>query len=108
MKRFVFTGILAAGVMFSGAAFAADGAAVYKAKCAACHGPEGQGTAMAPGFKGSEFMKTASDADITDSITKGREGAAKKYKQFAIGMPPQKLSPEELKAVVEHIKGLSK
>ena len=24
-------------------AFAADGAATYKAKCAACHGPEGQG-----------------------------------------------------------------
>ena len=32
--------------------FAADGAATYKAKCAACHGPEGQGK-IGPALKGT-------------------------------------------------------
>ncbi len=91
----------------SGAAFAADGPAVYKAKCAACHGADGQGTAMAPAFTGNDYVKSAKDAEIADVITKGREGAAKKYKQFALGMPKQSLSEDEVKAVTDHLRVLA-
>lgn len=109
MRKLLGIGILALGVAaFTGTAIAADGAAIYKAKCAACHGADGQGTAMAPAFKDSAWLKGVSDAELTDVILKGREGAAKKYKQYAIGMPKQKLADDEVKAVEAHIKGMAK
>lgn len=89
-------------------ALAQDGAAVYKSKCMPCHGPEGKGTAMAPAMVGNQFIKTASDQELTDIILKGREGAAKKYKQYAIGMPAQKLSDDETKSVIAYMKDLAK
>ncbi len=89
-------------------AMAADGPALYKSKCMACHGMGGKGTAMAPGFTGSEYINSSSEADITDVIVKGRNGAAKKYKKFALGMPPQKLAEADVKALVAHLKSLAK
>jgi cbb3-type cytochrome c oxidase subunit III len=86
----------------------ADGAATYKAKCLPCHGADGKGTAMAPAFAGNEFIKTGTEEQITDVITKGRQGAEKKYKQFAIGMPAQKLTADEAKDVVAYLKSLAK
>lgn len=86
----------------------ARGASIYKTKCAACHGANGQGTAMAPAFKGSTFINSSSDGEITEVITDGRDGSAKKYKQFAISMPKQKyLNNDEVKAVVVYIKALA-
>ncbi|HBG46925.1 MAG TPA: cytochrome C [Deltaproteobacteria bacterium] len=109
MRKILGIGILALGLAaFTVPAMAADGAAVYKAKCAPCHGADGQGTAMAPGFKGSEWVRSTADAEIATVITAGREGAAKKYKQFAMGMPKQKLSDDDVTAVVAHIKGQAK
>lgn len=89
-------------------ALAQDGAAVYKAKCMPCHGPEGKGSAMAPAIVGNQYVKAATDQELTDVIVKGREGAAKKYKQYAIGMPAQKLTDEETKAVIAYMKELAK
>lgn len=107
MKR-VIAGMVAALAMGSfSLALAQDGAAIYKAKCMPCHGPEGKGSAMAPAMTGNQFVKTASDQEIQDVILKGREGAAKKYKQYAIGMPAQKLNDAETKAVTAYIKGLA-
>ncbi|HAO94270.1 MAG: hypothetical protein A2X99_02575 [Deltaproteobacteria bacterium GWB2_55_19] len=108
MKKIFVGGMaLGAALLFGGASFAADGAAVYKARCAMCHGADGQGTAMAPAFKASDYMKTAKDAEIADAITNGREGAAKKYKQFASGMPKQTLSEDDVKAMIEYLKTLA-
>ncbi|OGP21479.1 MAG: hypothetical protein A2054_00770 [Deltaproteobacteria bacterium GWA2_55_10] len=107
MRKLFGIGILALGIVaFSVPAMAADGAAVYKAKCAPCHGADGQGTAMAPAFKGSAWVASTDDAEIGTVITAGREGAAKKYKQFAMGMPKQKLNDDEVKAVIAHIKAM--
>lgn len=89
-------------------ALAQDGAAVYKSKCMPCHGPEGKGTAMAPAMVGNQFIKAASDQELTDIILKGREGAAKQYKQYAIGMPAQKLSDDETRSVIAYMKDLVK
>ena len=77
-------------------AFAADGAGTFKAKCAACHGPEGQGK-IGPALKG-----TALTADqITDLLTKGNDAKKPPHKKPIAG-----LSADDLKAVVEFVKSL--
>lgn len=93
---------------FTGTALAADGAAIFKAKCVACHGNDGAGTAMAPAFKGNAFIKDSKAEDIAAVVKNGREGAAKKYKNFALAMPKQTLNDDEVKAVVDYLKGLAK
>lgn len=50
MKRFSIV-LVAMAMMLSAAALAEDGATVYKAKCAGCHGPAGEGK-MGPAIKG--------------------------------------------------------
>jgi mono/diheme cytochrome c family protein len=50
MKRFAIT-LAVLGMMMSTVALAEDGAALYKAKCAACHGAGGEGK-MGPAIKG--------------------------------------------------------
>jgi len=109
MKRIIAVGVIALAVAVSGSAFAADGAAIYKAKCVACHGAEGAGTAMAPAFKGNAYIKDAKDDDIAHTISAGRKGAEKKHKKFAMAMPPQEkvISADEIKAVVTYLKTLA-
>ena len=77
-------------------AFAADGAAIFKTKCAACHGPEGQGK-IGPALKG-----TAVTADqITDMLTKGNDAKKPPHKK-----PLSGLSAEDAKAVADFVKTL--
>lgn len=108
MKRLFAVGVFAVAVAFSGTATAADGAAIFKTKCVACHGADGKGTPMAPAQAGNDFIKNSKEADIIAVIKNGREGAAKKYKQFAMAMPKQVLSDDETKAVVAYLKSLNK
>ncbi len=110
MKRILGIGVVALSVAFmAGSSFAAvDAAALYKAKCSPCHGAEGVGTAMAPAHRGNKFIKDSTPAQITAVIRNGREGAAKHYKQFPIGMPAQKsLSDEQVAALVAYLKTLA-
>lgn len=93
---------------FAGSALAADGASIFKSKCLACHGPDGKGTAMAPAFAGNDFIKNSSEDEIKHVIKSGRAGAAKKYKNFALSMPPQSLSDAEISAVITYLKSLAK
>ena len=84
------------------AAFAADGAAVYKAKCASCHGPDGKGeTATGKAMKlrslASADVQKTSDADLTKVISDGK-GKMPAYKG--------KLSADEIKALVAFIRTL--
>lgn len=108
MKRMLAGAVAVLALGSFSLALAQDGAAIYKSKCMPCHGPEGKGTAMAPAVVGNQFVKAASDQELTDIILKGREGAAKKYKQYAIGMPAQKLSDGETKSVIAYMKDLAK
>jgi len=77
-------------------AFAADGAATYKAKCAMCHGPEGQGK-VGPALKG-----TSMSADqIADFLTKGDDAKKAPHKK-----PMSGLSADDAKAVADYVKSL--
>ena len=85
-------------------AFAADGAAVYKAKCATCHGVDGKG--QSPMGKkmnlrdlGSPEVQKQTDKELYDWTAVGK-GKMPGYKD--------KLSDEEIKALVAHMRGFAK
>jgi mono/diheme cytochrome c family protein len=77
-------------------AFAQDGATTYKAKCAGCHGPEGQGK-VGPALKGTSLT----DAQITDLLTKGDDAKKAPHKKALSG-----LSADDAKAVATFVKSL--
>jgi mono/diheme cytochrome c family protein len=77
--------------------------ATYKAKCAACHGPDGKGeTATGKMMKvkdfASEEVQKMSDADLTTTISSGKGK-----------MPPFKtLTAEQVKDLVAYIRAFGK
>lgn len=84
-----------------------QGEKIFKARCVACHGAGGAGTGMAPAFVGNDWIKGATKAEIADVVKNGRTGAAKRHKDFAMGMPPQAGMPDEdVDAVVDYLKSL--
>jgi mono/diheme cytochrome c family protein len=76
-----------------------DGGAVYKAKCAACHGADAAGkpAAKIPSLT-SEEAKKMSDADLEKAITeKPRHAGVAKS-----------LTPDQVKMVVSYIRSIQK
>ncbi|HUO17233.1 MAG TPA: cytochrome c [Verrucomicrobiae bacterium] len=94
--------LLALGVisMCSHPAVAQDAAATYKAKCAMCHGADGKGGKMGTRDFASPEVKGESDAQLTETISKG-----KPPKMPAYG---EKLKEGEIKDLVAYIRGLQK
>jgi mono/diheme cytochrome c family protein len=88
--------VLALAVSIALPAFAADGAATYKAKCAMCHGPEGQGK-VGPALKGISL----SADQITDLLTKGDDAKKAPHKKAVSGV-----AADDAKAVAEYVKSL--
>jgi mono/diheme cytochrome c family protein len=84
------------------------GGSIFKAKCVACHGTGGKGSAMAPGFVGNEWVKSTDIAGISTVIKNGRQGSAKKYKKFPMPMPAHAtMKSEEVSALVHYIKSVN-
>jgi cytochrome c553 len=76
-----------------------DGATLYKAKCAMCHGPDGAGKpAMKAPSLISDEAKKLSDADLAKAV-------AEKAKHPA-GV--KSLAADDVKAIVAHIRTLQK
>jgi mono/diheme cytochrome c family protein len=73
MKRFTIV-LAALAMMMTTAAFAEDGAALYKTKCAACHGANAEGK-MGPALKGK--------TNVVDVVTKGGLAKAPHVKPIA-------------------------
>jgi len=86
------------------AVFAADGAAVFKAKCATCHGADGKGqTTMGKKMNlrdlGSPDVQKQTDKELYDWTAVGK-GKMPGYKG--------KLSDEEITALVKHMRTFAK
>ena len=74
----------------------AQGADLYKAKCGACHGPEGQGK-IGPALKGTKLTED----QIASFLTKGDEAKKAPHKKGING-----LAPDQAKQVAAAVKGL--
>jgi mono/diheme cytochrome c family protein len=100
----VLTIAVALFVLIPNLSWAEDGAAIYKAKCAACHGADGAGkpAAKIPSLV-SDDVKKLSDADLTDFVANG--GPTKKATH---AFATKGLTPEQVKAVTEAVRDLQK
>ena len=98
-----FAGLLVAAAP---AVAAEDGAALFKTKCAACHGQDGSGN-TAIGKKsalrnlGSAEVQKQTDAELTAVIADGKGKPAHAYKKKG-------MTDEQVKALVAHIRSLAK
>ncbi len=77
-------------------AFAQDGAATYKTKCAGCHGADGQGK-VGPALKGTSLTAD----QITDLLTKGNDAKKAPHKKAVSGV-----TADDAKSVADYIKSL--
>jgi cytochrome c len=100
MKSFVVAVVTVALLAIPLAAWAAeDGAALFKAKCAVCHGAAGEGKAATkiPAIKG-----TALTADkIAEYVLKGAEGKKAPHTKPVAG-----ITAEQAKAIADFAKTL--
>ncbi len=86
--------LLTAAVLFaSSVLWAEDGAALYKSKCAMCHGPAGEGKS------GPKVAGTA-EAKVSDVLTKGGQAKPPHTKAMA------GLSEDQVKAVAAYVASL--
>jgi mono/diheme cytochrome c family protein len=81
-----------------------DGAAVYKTKCAMCHGADlaGKPAAKIPSLV-SDGAKKASDAELTDMIANGG-----KEKKSMHAFANKGVTPDQVKMVVSYIREAQK
>ncbi|HEV2487473.1 MAG TPA: cytochrome c [Terracidiphilus sp.] len=81
-----------------------DGAAVYKTKCAACHGMDlaGKPAARIPSLV-SDGAKNASDADLTDMIANGG-----KDKKAMHAFANKGVTPDQVKMVIAYMRAAQK
>jgi mono/diheme cytochrome c family protein len=78
---------------------AEDGAALYKSKCAMCHGPNGEGK---PAMKAPALKGTSLDVDkIVTHLMKGEPASKKPHNKGITG-----LTEAQAKAIAEHVKAL--
>src|ERR1700751_5373950 len=78
---------------------AADGAALYKTKCAGCHGANGEGK---PAVKAPALKGTSWDANkIIEHITKGEPQSKPPHNKGISG-----LTNEQAKAIAEYVETL--
>jgi cytochrome c6 len=91
-------------ILIPNLSWADDGAGLYKAKCAMCHGADGAGkpAAKIPSLV-SDDAKKLTDAQITDMVANG--GATKKASH---AFSTKGLSADDIKAVVAAVRDLQK
>lgn len=81
-----------------------DGAGIYKAKCAACHGADlaGKPAAKIPSLI-SDDAKKASDADLTDMIANGG-----KDKKAMHAFANKGMTADQVQMVIAYVRGAQK
>src|SRR5208282_3833118 len=96
LSVFTFATALAVVLSIPLSAQAQDSAALYKSKCAMCHGADGK-KAAGHDLSSADVQKE-SDAALTAVITDGKAPKMPKY--------GDKLKPEEIKGLVAYIRTL--
>jgi mono/diheme cytochrome c family protein len=107
MQRKTISVVCTLAALAAGPAFAADPKIVtyFQENCGTCHGEKGEGMkGLAPAFKGNDFIIKGSEADIAATITKGRAGDQKKYKDLPSPMPPASMSDARLSGIIAYLK----
>ena len=95
-KLLILLFVIALSVSLVVPAFAQDGSATFKAKCAMCHGPEGQGKV------GPKLAGTSLTADqIAGLLTKGDDAKKPPHKKAIAS-----LSADDATAVAAFVKTL--
>jgi len=105
LAMLVLTIAVALFILIPNLAWAGDeGAALYKTKCAACHGVDGAGkpAAKIPSVV-SEDAKKLTDADLTDAIANGGKNKKATHAFQAKGM-----TPDQIKMVIAYIREMQK
>jgi mono/diheme cytochrome c family protein len=106
--RAIVTSLALAAFAVAAPAHAADAKIVnfFKETCGTCHGEAGEGMAgLAPALKGNKFVQASAEGEIAATITKGRQGGEKRYKDLPSPMPANSMSESRLKGLVEYLKG---
>lgn len=99
------TALACAGLSFETVAADSKVVSYFKETCGACHGEAGEGTkGLAPPLKGNKFVTGGSEAEIGTTITKGRAGDAKRYKDLPSPMPAASMSETRLAAIIAYMK----
>ena len=95
----ILTVAVALFILVPSLSWAEDGAALYKAKCAMCHGPDGAGkpAAKIPSLVSAE-AKAKSDADLIKGVQTNPKHAAL----------AKALNEDQLKAIVGAVRDLQK
>ena len=93
---------------FGAREFATDGATIFSAICAGCHGADGKGARYPgippfPNIAGPDFLQLASDEFITETIKQGRPGR-KMPAWMSAGSNEAGLKPEEISRVVAYLR----
>lgn len=96
MKRYII--ILAAFTVLSSLAWAQDGAALYKTKCAGCHGPMGEGK-VGPSLQATALTQSQIAALLTS-------GAAGKKAPHNKGLAS--LTPDQVTSISTYVVSLKK
>jgi len=95
---------LALFIIIPNLSWAEDGAAMFKAKCAMCHGADGAGkpAAKIPSLI-SDDAKKLSDAELTDFVANGGPN-----KKAGHAFASKGLSADDIKALVGAVRDLQK
>jgi len=93
-------------VKFGEREFATDGATLFSAFCAGCHGLDGRGRRLPglvsfPSIANPDFLSLVSDEFVSTTISHGRPG-----RRMPGWLKEGGLRPEEIKAVVSHLRSL--
>ncbi len=106
MKRILTVAALASNLCLSAPASADPGADTFGKKCANCHGKDGKGTTVMGKKLSVRDLATAEIQAQSDADLQGKVAAGNQQKK----MPPfkDKLTADEIKAVVGHVRSFKR
>jgi cytochrome c6 len=89
--------IAAVALSLAAPALAADAAALFQSKCAACHGKDGTGSPVGKKMGAQDLTKLAADAPAIAATIANGKGKMSAFKG--------KLAAEEIDALAKYVKG---